>query len=226
MGPDAMILVFWMLRFKPAFSLSSFTFIKRLFSSSSLSAIRVWCVICISEVIDISPCNIDSSLCFIQPSISHDVLCIYIYGCKYDYPQILISCLNNFQEWRLLDATIHSTLPTGQFMKSSNICLKLSPWCPATAPLHLLLLQSAQFWLFPQPGHLEPLILFQVATTIHPLEWLNINEKKKKKKDNRKHWYDGKETWNSRVLLMRVKLLQFILKYVFFLALSIKLEHI
>ena len=41
MGPDAMILVFWMLSFKPTFSLSSFTFIKRLFSSSSLSAISV-----------------------------------------------------------------------------------------------------------------------------------------------------------------------------------------
>ena len=41
MGPDAMILVFWMLSFKPTFSLSSFTFIKKLFSSSSLSAIRV-----------------------------------------------------------------------------------------------------------------------------------------------------------------------------------------
>ena len=40
MGPDAMILVFWMLSFKPAFSLSSFTF-KRLFSCSLLSAIRV-----------------------------------------------------------------------------------------------------------------------------------------------------------------------------------------
>ena len=34
MGPDAMILVFWMLGFKPTFSLSSFTFIKGLFSSS------------------------------------------------------------------------------------------------------------------------------------------------------------------------------------------------
>ena len=33
--------VFWMLGFKPAVSLSSFTIIKRLFSSSSLSAIRV-----------------------------------------------------------------------------------------------------------------------------------------------------------------------------------------
>ena len=41
MRPDDMILVFWMLSFKPAFSLSSFIFIKRLFSSSSLFAIRV-----------------------------------------------------------------------------------------------------------------------------------------------------------------------------------------
>ena len=41
MGPDAMILVFWMLSFKPTFSLSSCTVIKRLFSSSSFSAIRV-----------------------------------------------------------------------------------------------------------------------------------------------------------------------------------------
>ena len=34
-------LVFWMLNFKPTFSLSSFTFIKRLFSPSLLSAMRV-----------------------------------------------------------------------------------------------------------------------------------------------------------------------------------------
>ena len=40
MGLDAMILVFWMLNFKLTFLLSSFTFIKRLFSSS-LSAIRM-----------------------------------------------------------------------------------------------------------------------------------------------------------------------------------------
>ena len=40
MGPDAMI-SFLNLSLKPIFSLSSFTFIKRLFSSSSLSAIRV-----------------------------------------------------------------------------------------------------------------------------------------------------------------------------------------
>ena len=38
--PDAMIFIFWMLSFKPALAFS-FTFIKRLFSSSSLSAFRV-----------------------------------------------------------------------------------------------------------------------------------------------------------------------------------------
>jgi len=73
MGPDAMILVLWMLTFKQTFSLSSFTFIKKLFSSSSFSAIRL-----VSEVIDITPGNLDCSLCFIQPSISHDVLCIEV----------------------------------------------------------------------------------------------------------------------------------------------------
>ena len=41
MGPDDMMLVFLILSFKPVFSLYSFTLIKRLFSSSSLSAIRV-----------------------------------------------------------------------------------------------------------------------------------------------------------------------------------------
>ena len=41
MGPDAMILVVWMLSFKPTFSLSSFTFIKRFFISFSVSAIKV-----------------------------------------------------------------------------------------------------------------------------------------------------------------------------------------
>ena len=33
LGPDAMILLFWMLTFRPTFSFSSFIFIKRLFSS-------------------------------------------------------------------------------------------------------------------------------------------------------------------------------------------------
>ena len=40
-GIRCMVLVFWMLSFKPTLSLSSFTFIKRLFSSSLLSAVKV-----------------------------------------------------------------------------------------------------------------------------------------------------------------------------------------
>ena len=41
MGPNAMILVFLMLSFKSAFSLPSFIYFKRLFSSPSLSALMV-----------------------------------------------------------------------------------------------------------------------------------------------------------------------------------------
>ena len=72
MGPDAMILTFWMLSCKPAFSLSSFILIKKLFIS--LSAIRVVS----SEVIGISPSSLDSCSCFFQPGVSHDVFCIEI----------------------------------------------------------------------------------------------------------------------------------------------------
>ena len=74
MGPDAVILVFWMLSFKPTFSLSSFTFIKRLFSFSSLSAIRVVS----SAYLRLLMFLLQSwfSLCFFQPSVTHDVLCI------------------------------------------------------------------------------------------------------------------------------------------------------
>ena len=41
MGLDAMLFVFWMLIFKPAFPLSSFNFYQRFFRCSLLSAIRV-----------------------------------------------------------------------------------------------------------------------------------------------------------------------------------------
>ena len=40
MGPDAVILVFWMLSFKPGFLLSYFTLIKGLFTSYSLSPLK------------------------------------------------------------------------------------------------------------------------------------------------------------------------------------------
>ena len=57
------------------FSLSFITFIKRLFSSSSLSAIRMVSSAYLRLLI--SPGNLDSCLYF-QPSISHDVLCTHI----------------------------------------------------------------------------------------------------------------------------------------------------
>ena len=74
-GLDAIILIFCMLNFKPAFSFSSFILIKRLFSASSLYAIKSG-IVCKAEVVDISPSNLDSSLGFIQPYISRDILCI------------------------------------------------------------------------------------------------------------------------------------------------------
>ena len=63
MGLDAMVLVYWMLSFKSSFLLSSF--------------FTFWykgCVICVSEVFEISPGNFDSSLCLNQPGISHEIL--------------------------------------------------------------------------------------------------------------------------------------------------------
>ena len=51
MGPDAMILVVWMLSFKSAFSLSSFTYIRRLISAFSLSAISLVSSACLRLLI-------------------------------------------------------------------------------------------------------------------------------------------------------------------------------
>ena len=70
---DAMILVFWMLSFKPVVSLSSFTLMNRLFSSSFCYKGSFFCM---SEVADISAGKLDSSLWITQSSISHDVFFI------------------------------------------------------------------------------------------------------------------------------------------------------
>ena len=72
LGLEAVILVFWMLSFKPALSLSSFTFIKGFFNSSlalGLCHLHMWGHWYFSCV---------SSLWVIQPSISHDILCIEV----------------------------------------------------------------------------------------------------------------------------------------------------
>ena len=77
MGPDAMIFVFWILSFKPTFSLSSFTFIKSFFRTSSLSAIRVVSseylrLLIFLPAIFILACASSS------PAFYHDVHCIKI----------------------------------------------------------------------------------------------------------------------------------------------------
>ena len=61
--PDAMILVFLIFSSKLAFSLSS-TLIRRFFSSSLLSAVRIGLFI-LSEVVDVSPSHLDTSLSLI-----------------------------------------------------------------------------------------------------------------------------------------------------------------
>ena len=82
MGPDAMIFVFWLLSFKPAFSLSSFTLIKRLFSSSLLSAIRVVSSAYLKlptfllAILIPEESTSKAGHCLVQPDISHEVLCI------------------------------------------------------------------------------------------------------------------------------------------------------
>ena len=74
MGLDAVILVFSVLSFNPTFSLSSFSLPSQFF----FTFCHKGGVFCISEVIDISPGNLDSSLCFIQPSVSHDISTLHI----------------------------------------------------------------------------------------------------------------------------------------------------
>ena len=76
---NAMIIVFffWMLSFKPAFfTLFFHSYQEAFFSSSSIPPISG--ITYMSEVVDISPSNFDTSLWLIQPRISHDVSCIKV----------------------------------------------------------------------------------------------------------------------------------------------------
>ena len=58
--------------------------------SVHISRTGVQLFVFISEVIDISPSNLDSSSCFFQPSVSHDVLCIYGLCTMYQIPDSLL----------------------------------------------------------------------------------------------------------------------------------------
>ena len=84
---------FRMLSFKSAFSLSFSTFIKRIFSSL-LSAIRVVSSSYLRVFFCISPNNLDSNLCFIQPGFQHDVLCIEVKYAHWQYGTLAYSFLD------------------------------------------------------------------------------------------------------------------------------------
>ena len=117
MEMNAMIFVFLMLSFKPNVSLSSFTFIKRLF----FTFCHKGGVICISEVIDISPSNLDPSLCFIQPSVSHDVqfssvaqLCLTLCDPWIAAHQASLSITNSQSSLKLM--SIKSVIPSSHLI--------------------------------------------------------------------------------------------------------------
>ena len=114
MGPDAMIFVFWMLSFKPTFSLSSFTLIKRLCISSSLSAIRV------------------VSSAYLRLLIF--LLAILIPACASSSPVFLTEWLYQFKFFLRLDRSFSTFLLSSCYYKKEvafillwNVCLKLCP---------------------------------------------------------------------------------------------------
>ena len=105
MGLDAIIFVFLMLSFKPTFALSFFTFIKRLFSSSSLSAIRVvssaYLRLLIFLLAILIPACVSSSVCIYK--VNHGLhFCISQrdWACTDDVAvRALITCLSGSDQW-------------------------------------------------------------------------------------------------------------------------------
>ena len=151
MGPDAMILVFWMLSLKPTFSLSSFTFLKRLFSSSPLSTIKVVSSAYLRLLIFL-PATLVSSLWFIHPSISCEDSRIWhaaVHGVtkswtwlsdwnkmKWKQWQILFSCLQNhldsdcsheikwhFLLWRKAMENLDSVIKSRDITVLTQVCI-------------------------------------------------------------------------------------------------------
>ena len=122
MGLDAVILVFWMLTFKPAISPSSFTFLKRLF----FTFFHKGGVKCISEVVDISTSNLDCSLCFIQPGILSDVFCISFHW--------LMKCLYLVKIFLCLQISIQFSLSVMSDSLRPPELQHARPPCPSPTP--------------------------------------------------------------------------------------------
>ena len=137
MGLVAMIFVFWMLSFKPAFSLSPFTFIKRLFSFSSLSAIMVVSsaylrLLIFLPAILIPACASSSPLLRYNWCIIHCVcVCVCIQTTLYVYKH-----LDNF--WLTHKSiTIIGIMSISTISKSFPVLLQVLPyWLSPHIPVH------------------------------------------------------------------------------------------
>ena len=78
-----------------------------------------------SEVIDISPGNLDSSLCFIQPCILHDVFCIYTRWIS--LVAQMVKCLSAMQETKVQSLGQEDPLEKEMAIHSSTLAWKI-PW--------------------------------------------------------------------------------------------------
>src|SRR5574339_221485 len=79
-----------MLSFKPTFSTLLFHFHQEAFEFL-FTFCHKGSVICTSEVIDISPSNLDSSLCFFQSKISHEAGQVVWYSHLFqNFPQLIV----------------------------------------------------------------------------------------------------------------------------------------
>ena len=103
LGPDAMILDFSILSFNPAFSLSSFNLIKRLFNSSSLSVIRVVSFAYLRLLIFVLPI-------LIPASILHYVLCMCVCVCVCVLVTQSCPTLCDLMECSLPSSSVHGIL--------------------------------------------------------------------------------------------------------------------
>ena len=134
-GPDAMIFVFWMLSFKPPFSLSTFTFIKRLLSSSSLSAIRVvsssYLRLFLFLPAILIPTCVSSSPAFLKmysiPNKPPKVVDIFLFsGCSYISQWLQLSlrkARSALCTWSIITRTFNPTSPLfkGEYVNHEHV---------------------------------------------------------------------------------------------------------
>ena len=193
MGADAMILVFWMLNFKPTFSLSSFTFIKRLFSSSSLSALRVVSSAYLTLLMFL--------LAILIPACASSSPVFLMMYCAYE----LNKQGDNIQPW-------HTPFPI--WNQSVVLCpvvlcsvLNVASW-PHTGFSR----GRSGGLVFPSPSEFST-----VHCDPHSWQWLKCSlVKKKKKKQNQKPWARNTQphhTWIPNLQKLRDKKCHWVLGY-------------